>query len=228
MGMYWGEVAKRAARQAAKDAKLDTAAGVVVLFVSQAAIGIGLFVLLGQLTDANLWTRVMTGLAPFIIYPLAFVARMLTVPAAMARESHAKLQSLTPTPAEGPKGGFELTYDTPLHQAIRWAASGTWDKDEDVGPNYLNDMATALRDFHQIAANDHIRTWYRPYPDGVFDILGGSAWRSHNVVVSDILNGDDIMRRRRDGSVIETCHDIRVCRAQMEANWHYWRSRLPA
>ena len=83
---YWGTVAKRAAKEAAKDVRLDSAVGVVVLLVSQTIVGAGLFAALGQWTGANIWTRIMTALAPFVVYPLAFTIRMVIVPASLAGE----------------------------------------------------------------------------------------------------------------------------------------------
>jgi hypothetical protein len=77
---YWNIVARRAAREAARDVKIETRIAVVILLITQAVIGGGLFLALGQLTGANLWTRIMTGLAPFLLYPLAFLARLVIVP----------------------------------------------------------------------------------------------------------------------------------------------------
>jgi hypothetical protein len=34
------------------------------------------------------------------------------------------------------------------------------------------------------------------------------------------------MRRRKDNSRIQTCHDLRVSREQWDANWTYLRSTL--
>lgn len=75
---------------AAKDTRLDTFVGIVVACAVQAIIGFGLYELLGQ-TGANFTTRALTALAPFLVYPLAFVMRMATVPAEMWREDQAAL-----------------------------------------------------------------------------------------------------------------------------------------
>lgn len=97
---YWGGVAKRAVTRAAKDLRLDSVVAVVLGLLIQALIGLLLFFALGN-TDANIWTRIATGLAPFLMFPVAFAIRMATEPAAMARESQARIAALE-AEANGP------------------------------------------------------------------------------------------------------------------------------
>lgn len=99
---YWASVAKRAAVEAAKDAKVETRIGVVILFVTQAVIALGIFLVVGELSDANLWTRVMTALLPFALYPLVFLFRMTTVPAAIKGEDDSKAAALARAALDDP------------------------------------------------------------------------------------------------------------------------------
>jgi hypothetical protein len=80
---YWGTVAKRAAKQAAKDMRVDSVAAVAIVIAVQTVVGLGLFFVLGKLTDANFWTRVLSVAAPFVVYPLVFLVRMIVTPVLM-------------------------------------------------------------------------------------------------------------------------------------------------
>lgn len=90
---YWSNVARRAAGRAAKDTRLDTVVGAIIGVTSQAIIGLGIYVALGQ-TDVNLWTRCITALAPFFTYPLAFAIRMLTEQSAIWRTDQETIAEL--------------------------------------------------------------------------------------------------------------------------------------
>lgn len=89
---YWGEVAKRAAKTALQDARLNTTS-VVSGFVVQGVIAAILFVVTG-FTEATLMQRVLTALVPLLTFPVAFTVRMITEPAAMAVDDRAKIAAL--------------------------------------------------------------------------------------------------------------------------------------
>lgn len=89
---YWGIVAKRAGTAALQDAKLTTAS-VVTGFVVQGLIALVLFVLTA-FTDAALWTRIITAGAPFLTYPIAFLARLLTEPALIYADDQKRIEAL--------------------------------------------------------------------------------------------------------------------------------------
>lgn len=87
-------------------------------------------------------------------------------------------------------------------------------------------MQRAIDDFTQLAANNSIRVFYRNFRDAPFQILGGTSWHAHRIDPLDVLEGEALLRRRKDGSRVETAHDLRVSRDQWDANWAYLRSTL--
>ncbi len=78
---YWREIAKSVGRQALKDAKLDSAVSAVIALLAQALIAFGIFIGLGQFTEATAVTRALTALTPFLTFPVAFVIRFAFAPA---------------------------------------------------------------------------------------------------------------------------------------------------
>ena len=82
-GKYWGAVAKRAAKEAGKDVRLDGPAAIITVIATQTVVAAGLFFALGKWTDTNVWTRVFSAAVPFILYPVAFLIRMASVPVAI-------------------------------------------------------------------------------------------------------------------------------------------------
>lgn len=89
---YWKQVFKRAAREAAKDLKLDTWAAAVIALIAQGIVSAGIWIALGHTMPAGtLWTRILTAAAPFLTFPIAFLIRFSTVPPKMAQESEKEL-----------------------------------------------------------------------------------------------------------------------------------------
>lgn len=126
----------------------------------------------------------------------------------------------------GIKGGYTLKADTPLAEAIHFAATGAWDAPAGDPDRYMAEVQRAIDDFTQLAANDSIRVFYRNFSDAPFQILGRTSWHSHRVDPLDVLNGEALLRRRKDGSRVETAHDLRVSRDQWSVDWNYLRSTL--
>jgi hypothetical protein len=126
------------------------------------------------------------------------------------------------------KGGFTLRPDTPLADAIKFAATGNWSGDPGglSSDGYLVALDRAILDFTQLAAIGQIRVFHRSYTDAPYEVLDKTAWFPHRVDIMDVLEGEAVMRRRKDGSRIETCHDLRVSREQWDLNWSYLRSTL--
>jgi hypothetical protein len=46
------------------------------------------------LTQTALWTRIVAVVAPFVVFPIAFLVKLLTVPAALSREAGLRLEAL--------------------------------------------------------------------------------------------------------------------------------------
>ena len=64
----------------------------MILLVTQAIVGLLIFLALGELSDASLWTRVATSAAPFAAWPVIFAIRVVTVPAAMDAELRTRIR----------------------------------------------------------------------------------------------------------------------------------------
>lgn len=126
------------------------------------------------------------------------------------------------------KGGFTLKPDTPLGDAIKFAATGNWSEDlGGMSPEaYLVALGRAVADFTQLAADDRVRVFYREYRDSPPKKLEPTAWHPYRIDVMDVLAGEAVLKRRKDDTRIETCHDLRVSREQWDANWNYLRGTL--
>jgi membrane protein implicated in regulation of membrane protease activity len=98
---YWRALTATAAKQALKDAKLDSVASAVIILLAQALVAVGFFVVVGQFTQANAITRALTALTPFLTFPVAFVIRAILLPAVLDQELRATIESLkNPPPPE--------------------------------------------------------------------------------------------------------------------------------
>ncbi len=92
---YWKRVFRRAVREARRDLKLDTLVNAMIVFGGQFLISILIWLALGPaFTNSALWTRAIVTVAPFLLFPLVFAIRLLTVPASMAAEDEATIKSL--------------------------------------------------------------------------------------------------------------------------------------
>jgi hypothetical protein len=86
-----GAITSRAAREAAKLAKIDTAESAVFLLIGQALLAVTLWI---AQHDAGLWVRIGTAALPFMLFPAAFLWKLATVPSAMLREAMAEIEAL--------------------------------------------------------------------------------------------------------------------------------------
>jgi hypothetical protein len=83
---YWKCVLRRAALEAAKDAKLDTLASATIHLIVQAVVSVIIWVALGRvLPPGTLWARILATAIPLLTFPIAMGVRVFTVPADMAR-----------------------------------------------------------------------------------------------------------------------------------------------
>lgn len=164
---------------------------------------------------------------PYIVLPvaLALMAILGVGELLLWMRSREAVPPATPEPSL--RGGFALKPDTPLVDALFFAATGVWGGRPDTSYGLLNGLTKAISDFHQIAADGHVRVWSRSYNgDGVWEQLAPTAWVHNNISIQDVLRGEATLRRRHDGAASESCFDLRVCREQMEAHWPYYRSLL--
>lgn len=122
---YWGTVTKRAFVLAAKDAKVDSVSGAVISFAAQTVIAVGLLFAVG-LTDAAIWVRVFTFCAPYALFPLIFLVRLIQTPATLHSEQEQLIGQLRVTTSQAEK-----------RQKIIDALSAI----------YLNEMGRADRNF---------------------------------------------------------------------------------
>lgn len=84
---YWGKVAKRAGREAASLVGLGSAERVVVVLTLQAVVSLLIYIGLGETTlEETIGTRLAVALSPFAVWPVAFLYKLLSVPAAMHAE----------------------------------------------------------------------------------------------------------------------------------------------
>lgn len=83
---YWWKIAKRAAKASARDLKLDSWVAVMNLLLVQGVIALGIFLMSGPLVGGTLWGRILTAAAPFLVFPVVFLVRMITEPAALQKE----------------------------------------------------------------------------------------------------------------------------------------------
>lgn len=72
----WRFAIKRAAKAAAKDARIDSVVAAVSIVLGQAILSAVIFFGLGSFTSADLWVRVATALVPFLLFPVAFLIRL--------------------------------------------------------------------------------------------------------------------------------------------------------
>jgi len=93
MGL-WREAVSRALREAAKDVSADMPGRVVMHLMTQAIIAAGIFVLVRNVAPDAFWTRVMTTIAPFCAYPVAFAFRFATAPSRLWTEAGSRLREL--------------------------------------------------------------------------------------------------------------------------------------
>ena len=92
---YWVRVLRRAAKEAAKDAKIDTWANAVIAVLAQTLISAAIWIALGRaMPDVTLLTRFFATAAPFLIFPVAFFVRLIVVPSDMAKEDAAQIETL--------------------------------------------------------------------------------------------------------------------------------------
>lgn len=89
---YWLGVAKRAGVEAATDVRLGKVTFAATV-ISQAVLALVLFTLLG-LTPASLPTRMATAVLPLLVFPVFFLVRLITVPAALDAERSDKIGEL--------------------------------------------------------------------------------------------------------------------------------------
>jgi hypothetical protein len=93
---YWNRVFRRAVREAAKEAKLDTLANAMIALCVPILISLIIWVALGYaLPNGTLWARVLATATPFLILSIAMVVRFFAIPAQMAREDEATINSFT-------------------------------------------------------------------------------------------------------------------------------------
>jgi hypothetical protein len=90
---YWRKVLARAAREAAAEVKLSPWTSGIIVLGSQVLVSA--ILLWGTVvTQTALWTRVVAVVAPFVAFPIAFFVKLLTVPAALNRETEFRLEAL--------------------------------------------------------------------------------------------------------------------------------------
>lgn len=223
---YWGNVARLAAKAATDDSKFHTANLATGLLV-QGAIAGTIFVASG-FTEASAVTRALTAATPFLTWPAAFLVRFVAVPPKLAAEAASEIKRLQPPTGPHLKGGFYLEPDTPLVDALHWAATGNWGEEESdaTSPVFLGAFAQAIRQFEQLAADGQIRVWYRAFPGGVLEQLPKDTWKSCKLELLDLLGRGPRLHRRQSGEIFPAA-DIRVCKAQWEGNWAYLKTTVP-
>jgi hypothetical protein len=86
---YWGEVTRRAATEAAMDVRLGRVS-LAAIIVGQLILAVILFIAAG-FASANLPTRIASAILPLLIFPIFFLFRLLTVPAALDAERRAEI-----------------------------------------------------------------------------------------------------------------------------------------
>src|SRR5215210_1935857 len=92
---YWRLVLRRAVRETARDTKLDTGAGAMMVLVGAVLASGVLWVLLGYaLPDSSLWARVVVAAVPLLWLPIALVMRLAAVPPALHGEAIRRIAEL--------------------------------------------------------------------------------------------------------------------------------------
>jgi hypothetical protein len=92
---YWRLVLRRAVRETARDTKLDTRAGAMMVLVGTVLASGVLWVLLGYaLPDSSLWAHVVAAAVPLLTLPTALVMRLAAVPPALHGEATEKIAEL--------------------------------------------------------------------------------------------------------------------------------------
>jgi hypothetical protein len=85
---YWRDVARHAWKGAAKAAKIETKEAITVHVIIQIIAGIVLWFALGPSgLESNLWGRAAAAVAPLLLFPLLFLWKFPTAPAALAKSA---------------------------------------------------------------------------------------------------------------------------------------------
>lgn len=95
---YWKRFAQRAASEARKDAKLDSVVSAVIALIAQGFIAFGIYVALGEFTNATAATRILTAATPFLTFPVAFLIRAAILPKTLDNELRAEIALLKNPP----------------------------------------------------------------------------------------------------------------------------------
>ncbi|MDP3174353.1 MAG: hypothetical protein Q8M88_07965 [Phenylobacterium sp.] len=188
---------------------------ILVWLVAPALGGFGARANDEALIRAILSATVAFAVIGLIVATTAAFTTLLYAPFVLWRDVKAKIPQ---------KPTYNLKPDASITQAMYFAVTGVWDKIPEG--DFASKVANALEDFHQIAADGGLHVWYQPFKHGVWQRLEKSGWVYHNVVLGDVLSDEAVMRRRRDGSVIETCRVLGVCRSEWDDKWAYRRSLL--
>jgi hypothetical protein len=92
---YWRLVLRRAVRETARDTKLDTGAGAMMVLIGTVLASGVLWVLLGYaLPDSSLWARVVVAAVPLLWLPIALVMRLAAVPPTLHGEATRRIAEL--------------------------------------------------------------------------------------------------------------------------------------
>src|SRR3954451_9716858 len=92
---YWRMVLWRAVQETAKDTKLDTWAGAMMVLVGPVLASGVLWLLLGYaLPDSAVWARVVAVSVPLLLVPAALVMRLAAVPATLHRKAAERIAEI--------------------------------------------------------------------------------------------------------------------------------------
>lgn len=117
-------------------------------------------------------------------------------------------------------GRIVVQRDTPLREALMFAATGQWGLDPmKDGGGYLREIGAALTSFRQHAHDGTITVWGRTDNQGVWRRIDQAYWVDHYVDVLDVLRSETKTKAYNQISQEPLFRELMVCRAEFEAEW---------
>lgn len=205
---YYGQLGKRAASEALKDAKLDSLVPAIASILAQGLASALLYMFAGSFSGATTVTRILAAAIPFLAFPVAFLIRAGMAPGAMAKEASLSCDSaladkqLTITALENE---LQALHDPPRPDRF---ADGIYQHGRLVGIVSGSSMQDGRFVLHQIEDTEglnHRQAFF--FQDRLFVI--GSISRSIGSLSSAVL-GPDGPKTHTTKAVLQgvRCHEI--------------------
>jgi hypothetical protein len=110
--------------------------------------------------------------------------------------------------------------DTPLREALMFAATGQWDLDPmKDGGDRLAALGAATHHFKQLAHDGAFTVWGKAGNHSVWQRIEPKYWIDHYVDLLDVLRAETRTRAYNQMSQEPLFQELMVCRTEFEAGW---------